>query len=220
MARHAKKRQPRFTKLAASSMALSATAVAFAPAAEAAPLSDWDRLAQCESSGNWAINTGNGFYGGVQFTRSTWLAYGGGKYAPYAHQATRLQQIEIAEKVLAGQGWGAWPACSSRLGLNSAPQSRPAPSSESVVVEEPAPAPVPAADAAEVADEDKTSSVGENTDAAAVDVVFDLISNHLNETGAPIADDVQTFYKANRDDFVTFYAGTRDLIRDAAKAGR
>jgi len=77
----------------------------------------WDRLAQCESGGNWAINTGNGFYGGLQFTRQTWLAYGGGSYAPYAHQATREQQIAIGKKVQAGQGWGAWPACTSKLGI-------------------------------------------------------------------------------------------------------
>lgn len=74
---------------------------------------NWDRLAQCESSGNWATNTGNGFYGGLQFTYGTWLAYGGGAYAPRADLASREQQIAIAEKVLAGQGLGAWPACTA-----------------------------------------------------------------------------------------------------------
>ena len=77
----------------------------------------WDRLAQCESGGNWHINTGNGFYGGLQFTLSTWRAYGGGAYADRADLASREQQIAIAQKVQASQGWGAWPACSSRLGL-------------------------------------------------------------------------------------------------------
>lgn len=77
----------------------------------------WDALAQCEAGGNWAINTGNGFSGGLQFTPSTWLAYGGGQYAPMAYMATREQQIAIATKVQAGQGWGAWPACTSKLGL-------------------------------------------------------------------------------------------------------
>ena len=72
---------------------------------------NWDAVAQCESTGNWAINSGNGFYGGLQFTESTWLAYGGGQYAQYANQASRAQQIAIAEKVLAGQGIGAWPVC-------------------------------------------------------------------------------------------------------------
>jgi len=74
----------------------------------------WDKLAQCESSGNWSINTGNGYYGGLQFTMDTWTAYGGtGSPA----NASREQQIAVAERVLAGQGWGAWPACSSKLGL-------------------------------------------------------------------------------------------------------
>ena len=77
----------------------------------------WDSRAQCEAGGNWAINTGNGFSGGLQFTPSTWLAYGGGQYAPQAHLATREQQIAVASKVQAGQGWGAWPACTAKLGL-------------------------------------------------------------------------------------------------------
>ncbi|MBB4856595.1 uncharacterized protein YabE (DUF348 family) [Mycobacteroides chelonae] len=76
----------------------------------------WDALAQCEAGGNWAINTGNGFYGGVQFDFGTWLAHGGGKYAPRADLATREEQIAIAEKTLAAQGWGAWPVCSARVG--------------------------------------------------------------------------------------------------------
>ena len=77
----------------------------------------WDQLAQCEAGGNWAINTGNGFSGGLQFTPSTWAAYGGTEYAPQAHMATREQQIAVAEKVQAGQGWGAWPACTAGMGL-------------------------------------------------------------------------------------------------------
>lgn len=77
----------------------------------------WDRLAQCESGGNWSINTGNGFYGGLQFDRSTWLNNGGGQYASYAHQATREQQIAIAEVVRAARGFYPWPACSRKLGL-------------------------------------------------------------------------------------------------------
>ena len=93
-----------------------------APAASAAAPavsngSTWDALAQCEAGGNWSINTGNGFSGGLQFTPSTWAAFGGTEYAPAAHMATREQQIAVAEKVRAGQGWGAWPACTSKLGL-------------------------------------------------------------------------------------------------------
>ena len=77
----------------------------------------WDRIAQCESGGNWSINTGNGYHGGLQFSGQTWRAFGGGKYAPTADQASRAQQIDIAKKVQAQQGWGAWPACTSKLGI-------------------------------------------------------------------------------------------------------
>ncbi|MET3803787.1 nucleoid-associated protein YgaU [Nakamurella sp. UYEF19] len=84
--------------------------------ASAAPDSTWDAVAQCESGGNWAINTGNGYYGGLQFTESTWAAFGGNAYAPRADQASRAQQIAVAEKTLAGQGWGAWPVCSEKAG--------------------------------------------------------------------------------------------------------
>ena len=80
----------------------------------------WDRVAQCESSGNWSINTGNGFYGGLQFTTSTWRAFGGTAYAPNAHQATKAQQIAVAQRTLAVQGPGAWPVCSKKAGLTKA----------------------------------------------------------------------------------------------------
>jgi hypothetical protein len=76
---------------------------------------NWDAVAQCESGANWQIATGNGYYGGLQFSESTWLAYGGGQYAARADQASREQQIHIAENVLAGQGAGAWPHCGSYL---------------------------------------------------------------------------------------------------------
>ncbi|MFG2191786.1 transglycosylase family protein [Streptomyces sp. NPDC048639] len=85
--------------------------------AEAAPVDTWDKVAECESTGNWGINTGNGFYGGLQFTQSTWEEYGGTAYASRADLATKDQQIAIAEKVLSGQGPGAWPACSGKAGL-------------------------------------------------------------------------------------------------------
>ena len=82
--------------------------------------SRWDRLAQCEAGGNWATNTGNGFGGGLQFMHqrsySTWLSYGGGEFAPHPWEASREEQIVIAEKVLAGSGWKAWPGCSRKFG--------------------------------------------------------------------------------------------------------
>ncbi|MGX1120076.1 hypothetical protein RKD37_005439 [Streptomyces ambofaciens] len=83
--------------------------------ASAATASEWDAVAQCESGGNWSINTGNGYYGGLQFSASTWAAYGGTQYASTADQASKSQQIQIAEKVLAGQGKGAWPVCGTGL---------------------------------------------------------------------------------------------------------
>ncbi|MEU3979710.1 transglycosylase family protein [Streptomyces sp. NPDC026672] len=89
--------------------------------ASAATASQWDAVARCESGGNWSINTGNGYYGGLQFSASTWAAYGGTQYASTADKATKSQQIEIAEKVLAAQGKGAWPVCGT--GLTSTPYS-------------------------------------------------------------------------------------------------
>ncbi|MGW3359860.1 transglycosylase family protein [Streptomyces bungoensis] len=83
--------------------------------ASAATASQWDAVAQCESGGNWSINTGNGYYGGLQFSASTWAAYGGTAYAAQANQASKAQQIAVAEKVLAAQGKGAWPVCGTGL---------------------------------------------------------------------------------------------------------
>lgn len=104
-------------KVAVTGAIMGVAGIAATGTASAAPDSDWDRLAQCEAGGNWAINTGNGFYGGLQFTQSTWEAFGGGQYAARADLASREQQIAIGEKVRAGQGWGAWPSCTSKLGL-------------------------------------------------------------------------------------------------------
>lgn len=93
-----------------------AAPLATAGQAQAAPDNVWDKVAQCESGGNWAISTGNGFQGGLQFTSSTWRSFGGSQFASSANKATREQQIAVAEKVLAGQGWGAWPVCSRKAG--------------------------------------------------------------------------------------------------------
>ncbi|WP_345428514.1 transglycosylase family protein [Pseudonocardia xishanensis] len=88
------------------------------PAPEIGDTATWDKLAKCEAGGNWAINTGNGYYGGVQFDASTWRAYGGNQYAPLPHQASREEQIAVAEKVRDDRGgYGAWPACARKLGL-------------------------------------------------------------------------------------------------------
>ena len=103
-------------------VALSASA-ANAAVPTTAPASTWDSLAQCESGGNWGINTGNGYSGGLQFSASTWAAHGG---TGSAANASREQQIAVAQRVQASQGWGAWPACAAKLGLRggaAAPQS-------------------------------------------------------------------------------------------------
>ena len=92
--------------------------LAAAPAAEAATTGTWDRLARCESGGNWNINTGNGYYGGLQFSYGTWLSNGGGRYAKYAHRASKGEQIAVAERLLDDRGWSPWPACSRKLGLD------------------------------------------------------------------------------------------------------
>ncbi|MEU7056884.1 transglycosylase family protein [Streptomyces sp. NPDC046197] len=108
-------RSTRTLALAGVASAAVAAPLMAAGEASAATASQWDAVAQCESGGNWSINTGNGFYGGLQFTNSTWAAYGGTAYASRADLATKGQQITVAEKVLAGQGKGAWPVCGTGL---------------------------------------------------------------------------------------------------------
>ncbi|MFG2882473.1 transglycosylase family protein [Streptomyces sp. NPDC048297] len=105
--------------------------------ASAATASEWDKVAQCESGGNWSINTGNGYYGGLQFSASTWAAYGGTAYASRADLAFEQQQITVAEKVLAAQGKGAWPVCGT--GLSSTPYGA-APAAAKPAPAKPAPA--------------------------------------------------------------------------------
>jgi Transglycosylase-like domain len=83
--------------------------------AHAAGAGVWDKVAKCESSGNWSTNTGNGYYGGLQFSQSTWDSFGGGAYASRADLATKSEQITVAERVLDAQGRGAWPTCGRNL---------------------------------------------------------------------------------------------------------
>ncbi|MCW3844036.1 LysM peptidoglycan-binding domain-containing protein [Micromonospora yasonensis] len=117
VARHRRTTQRR---LAVGTLVVGAATGAAAILGPAAPASaasvNWDAIAQCESGGNWHINTGNGYYGGLQFSRSTWNGYGGQKYAARADLASRSEQIAIAEKVLDGQGIGAWPVCGKKSG--------------------------------------------------------------------------------------------------------
>lgn len=139
MTAHSKQLTHRLALSLTGASAALAALVANAPGAAAASVGVWDKVARCESSGNWHINTGNGYYGGLQFTPSTWAAYGGRAYAPRADLATKREQITVAERVLKGQGPGAWPVCSVRAGLT---RGGPAPYSGSA---QRAPKPVPRA---------------------------------------------------------------------------
>ena len=170
---------------------------AFAVPANAVPVSTWDALAQCESGGNWGTNTGNGFSGGLQFTPSTWAAFGG---TGSAQGASKAEQIRVAEKVLQGQGWGAWPACSARYGLNSAPTNRDAQATR------PAPKPAPAAPATQ-----KASTLE-------VDALYGQMRDSVNALGFQVPTAVKDNYAANRHDYNAFYTANKALI-DAALAG-
>ncbi len=102
-------------KIAFTGAVLGGSSIALAGQAAAATDGEWDQVARCESGGNWGINTGNGYHGGVQFSAGTWASHGGNEFAPSAELATRQQQIAVAERVLATQGRGAWPVCGGPL---------------------------------------------------------------------------------------------------------
>jgi resuscitation-promoting factor RpfA len=129
-------------RLAVAGAIAVAAPVALATNAEAAPAAVWDKVAQCESGGNWGINTGNGYYGGLQFSASTWRAYGG---SGSASGASREEQIAVAERVLAAQGWGAWPVCSQKAGAGEYAASPSAPVRAVAAAPKAAPKPAPKA---------------------------------------------------------------------------
>jgi hypothetical protein len=91
--------------------------VAVVSPSDAASTRTWQRLAMCESGGRWHIDTGNGYYGGLQISPGTWRGYGGRRFARLPSGASRAEQIRIAERIKGGQGWGAWPSCSARIGV-------------------------------------------------------------------------------------------------------
>ena len=139
-------------KIAVTGAVLGGGSIALAAQAAAATDGEWDQVARCESGGNWGINTGNGYHGGVQFSASTWASHGGGQYAPSAELATKDQQIAVAERVLATQGRGAWPVCGGPLS-GPTPRELPAPASLDAPLDapgingQPAPLAPPPADA-------------------------------------------------------------------------
>ncbi|WP_425824914.1 transglycosylase family protein [Streptomyces fractus] len=130
--RHAKPRPHRKRLATVGALGVGLVAPLFAAGtASAATTSQWDTVAQCESGGNWSIDTGNGYYGGLQFSESTWNAYGGQQYASQANEATESQQIAVAEQVLADQGPGAWPVCGTGLSQSNADTSYTPPATSS-----------------------------------------------------------------------------------------
>ncbi|WP_068266207.1 transglycosylase family protein [Janibacter limosus] len=179
----AEKSSPARRRIAGVAVAGASVALGSMATAQSASASTnsnvWDAVAACESGGNWSINTGNGFYGGLQFTTQTWQGFGGGKYASNANQATKAQQIEIAQKVLQTQGPGAWPVCSQKAGLtkaNGGAGSAPAPA--------PAPAPKAQAPAPEAAPAPQAPSRSEvRTPAAAGALAVDGIRGPKTNAG-------------------------------------
>ncbi|MDR7233951.1 transglycosylase family protein [Agrococcus sp. BE272] len=147
------RRSKRFLRggaVTAAGVAVFAGAMLVPTAANAASDATWDALAQCESGGNWSIDTGNGYYGGLQFSLSTWQAYGG---SGNPADASREEQIRVAENTLAGQGWGAWPSCSVQIGASGAaePSSTPVDTATQQAAPAEAPAAAEAAPAAQAA---------------------------------------------------------------------
>lgn len=137
----------------AATVALAAVPMALSTSAASAATHDWDGVANCESSGNWSTNTGNGFYGGLQFTQSTWEAFGG---SGQANHASKAEQIRVAENVLVGQGVGAWPVCGQYLTTGVSDVAEP------VTYEAPAQTPVQEA-AAQVAESAPVRTLGAST---------------------------------------------------------
>jgi hypothetical protein len=204
-------------KIAVTGAVIGTGGLGMAGAAHAASDSEWDTVARCESSGNWAINTGNGYHGGLQFAPSTWLGYGGGQFASAAHLATKDQQIAIAEKVLAGQGKGAWPVCGRglsgptprTLSSQTAPKPADTPQPVAALTEKevapaapapeapaaPAPAPeapaAPAPDAPTIVDVEHVTVADDVTPKAAVETVSvegEVLEDQVVAVGGELAD--------------------------------
>ncbi|MCN4355948.1 transglycosylase family protein [Mycobacterium tuberculosis] len=157
-------------KIAFTGAVLGGGGIAMAAQATAATDGEWDQVARCESGGNWSINTGNGYLGGLQFTQSTWAAHGGGEFAPSAQLASREQQIAVGERVLATQGRGAWPVCGRGLSNATPREVLPASAAMDAPLDAPAdlapPAPADLAPPVELAVNDLPAPLGEPLPAA------------------------------------------------------
>jgi LysM repeat protein len=199
--------------------ALPVAGLVSAPSASAASASTWDAVARCESGGNWSINTGNGFYGGLQFTAGTWRAYGGTAYAQQANRAGRAQQIAVAEKVLAAQGPGAWPVCSRKAGLtrDGAPAqvdtaTKAKPAAKSKPARKPAPAPMPDRSSTDATRSARTPTpsapVNSPRNGTPTDTYTVKSGDTLSEIAVKFGTDVRSLYARN----IRTIGGNPDLI--------
>ena len=164
-------------------------------AATPASATNWDAIAQCESGGNWSINTGNGYYGGLQFTQSTWKAYGG---TGSAQSASREQQIAVAERVLQGQGIGAWPVCGKKGGGSTAPKSATGQTTKKVAPKKSTAAAAPKQAAAPVAGTNSDNPAGDYT-VAAGDTLSKLATQFNVQGGYKKLQDLNAKYIPNAD---------------------
>ncbi|QNG19376.1 transglycosylase family protein [Rhodococcus triatomae] len=155
---------------------------------------DWDGVAQCESGGNWGINTGNGYYGGLQFSQSTWSSHGG---SGYAHNASKEEQIRVAERVLETQGVGAWPTCGQYL-----TKKAPAPAPEATA---------PAAPAPQAAPESTVPAEAQPIVDAVRDAIATPEAQQIREAARTVAE--QNGYTGELDQIVAFDAATVGVLR-------
>ncbi|GAA1173033.1 hypothetical protein GCM10009584_12550 [Ornithinimicrobium humiphilum] len=189
--KHRAIRTRHLSAVAAAAGLATLAGVTTAGSASAASGSTWDAVAACESGGNWSINTGNGYYGGLQFAQSTWEGFGGTSYAPRADLASRDQQIAIAEKVLASQGPGAWPTCSVKAGLTAGGPAPEAPAPAEQPAQQQAPTEQPAAEQAPVQQQAPAEQAPVQQAAPAEETASDLEEHVIErgETTASIAED-------------------------------
>jgi pyruvate/2-oxoglutarate dehydrogenase complex dihydrolipoamide acyltransferase (E2) component len=192
--------------IAAGVLALAGAATFIPTAANAADGSTWDALAQCESGGDWSINTGNGYYGGLQFSLPTWEANGGtGNPA----DASREEQIRVAENVLATQGWGAWPTCSAQVGASGSAEPAPAAAPEEAAPAEEAPAEEAPAEQAAPAEAPAAPAEAPSYDLPDVEASDDTYTVESGDTLSIIADELDV-----EDGWLALFAVNQDQITD------
>ncbi|MFC1408371.1 transglycosylase family protein [Streptacidiphilus sp. N1-12] len=197
-----KSRRIRAAVIAGVVVAAPVAGLLTATGASAASGSTWDAVAQCESGGNWSIDTGNGYSGGLQFSPSTWSAYGGDQYAASASQASESQQIAVAEQVLASQGPGAWPVCGPQAGLSQGDAGSSSTSDS--------------ASSDSTSTSTSTGSSGDSASAAAPSSNVDNSASSAQATGATYTvksgDTLGTIAAANGESWQTLYAANTSTV--------